>query len=501
MFTILDYLEESARKVPQNVFCEDFKESVSFKEFTAKSKAVGTYLIERVEGKNRPRVVWMDNTAQSGIALIGAVYSGNFYVPVDANMPVERVKNILSTLSPAAILVDTKCQPKVEGLAGQTVYCIDGILNTSVDDNALAKVRTEMIDTDPVYALFTSGSTGAPKGTIVNHASVIKYTQWYTSEFNIDEKTIFGSQTPFYFSMSVATMFSVIITGASLIVIPKQYFTFPAKLVDFMNDKRINTIYWVPSAMKIVANYDILKDKEFCYLKKVLFCGEVMPTKQLNYWRTHMPKDTLFANLYGPTETTDVAAFYIVDREFRDDEPLPIGIPCRNCSILVLKDDNTIARQDEEGELCVRGSFLACGYYNNWEKTSEAFVQNPLNTAYPENIYRTGDIVKYNEYGEIMYLTRKDFQIKHQGYRIELGEIEVAVSAMDGIHECACIYDDINEIIVLFYTGEELSSKYILDGIKERLPKYMYPGKQLHLDKMPHNANGKIDRLKLKQCL
>ena len=191
MFTILDYLEGSARKVPQNVFCEDLNGSVSFKEFTARAKAVGTYLIERMEGKNRPIVVWMDNTAQSWIAMIGAVYSGNFYVPVDANMPVERVKNILSTLSPAAILVDTKCQPKAEGSAGQTVYCIDGVLNTPVDEDALAKVRTEMIDTDPVYALFTSGSTGTPKGTIVNHASVIKYTQWYTSEFNIDEKTIF----------------------------------------------------------------------------------------------------------------------------------------------------------------------------------------------------------------------------------------------------------------------------------------------------------------------
>lgn len=498
MFTILDYLEKSAIEVPDHVFCEDPQESVSFKEFVAKAKAIGTCLAERLSDKRRPIVIWMDNTAQAWTAMIGAVYSGNFYVPLDANMPIERLKSILCTLSPAAVIVDDVCQKKSTELIGQTVYQCKDMLYTPINGDKLAQIRTSMIDTDPVYALFTSGSTGTPKGTIVNHASVIKYTQWYVSEFSIDEKTIFGSQTPFYFSMSVATMFSVIIAGASLVVIPKQYFTFPAKLIDFMNDNKINTIYWVPSAMKIVANYDLLKEKKFKHLKKVLFCGEVMPTKQLNYWRSHMSKDTMFANLYGPTETTDVAAFYVVDREFRDDEALPIGVPCRNCSILVLKEDNTLAGNGEEGELCVRGSFLACGYYNNPEKTKEVFVQNPLNKCYPELIYRTGDIVRYNGHGEIMYLTRKDFQIKHQGYRIELGEIETAISSIDHIHECACVFDEENDQIVLFYTGYELPAKEVLRYISSKLPKYMFPGKQVYLDEMPHNANGKIDRKVLK---
>lgn len=498
MITVLDYLESNERKFPAHTICEDEVGKLPLSDFVNKAKSIGTYLCQ-YQMERQPIAVFMDNTAASWVAMMGVVYSGNFYVLIDAMMPIERIKGIIQTLDLKVLIVDEKCSKQAQRLEDVEVLLYDTLVHTQQNDAVLQAVRKKLIDTDPVYALFTSGSTGVPKGTVVNHASVIKYTQWYIETFHINENTIFGSQTPFYFSMSVATLFSGIMAAACLVLIPKQMFSFPVKLIEFMNEKKINTIYWVPSAMKIIANYKVLDNRQLPYLKTVLFCGEVMPTKQLNYWRAHMPEDTLFANLYGPTETTDVATYYVVDRPFRDDESLPIGNACANCAVMIVKEDGTLAQDGEEGELLIRGSFLASGYYNNPQKTSEVFCQNPLNTAYPELVYRTGDIVKYNEYGEILYLTRKDFQIKHQGYRIEPGEIETAISAVAGVFECASIYDEKDSLIVLYCTGTDLSAKKLIEGVRDRLPKYMIPNKFIILDEMPHNANGKIDKKELKR--
>lgn len=498
MITVLDCLENTTLKYAENIICKDNIKEITYSNFMQNAKAIGSFLC-KYGTMRQPIAVFMDNTAESWEAMIGVVYSGNFYVVIDALMPIERIKNIFSTLKPLAVIVDDKCANQAARLGmGNNVYMYKDIVKTNIDEAILASVRKRMIDTDPIYALFTSGSTGMPKGTVLSHLSVIKYTQWYAETFSITNRTIFGNQTPFYFSMSVSTMFSTIYTGAKLVVIPKQLFSFPVKLIEFMNNEKINTIYWVPSAMNMIANFKALDNHQLPYINTVLFAGEAMPTKQLNYWRQHLSKDTMYANLFGPTETTDIATYYIIDREFNDDEPIPIGAACSNCDVFVLKDDNTLAGENEEGELCVRGSFLALGYYDNPEKTNEVFIQNPLNPHYRDIIYKTGDLVRYNERKELVYVTRKDFQIKHQGYRIELGEIETAVSAVKGIYECACIYDSNKQLIVLCCTGENIDAKTILIGVRDRLPKYMMPNKILVLDNMPHNANGKIDKKFLK---
>ena len=225
----------------------------------------------------------------------------------------------------------------------------------------------------------------------------------------------------------------------------------------------------------------------------MLFAGEVMPVKPLNYWREKLPH-ALFANLFGPTETTDICTYYIVDREFSDGETLPIGRACDNCDVFAVKEDGTAADVGEEGELYARGSFLAMGYYNNPEKTAAAFVQNPLNTAYPETVYKTGDLVKRNENGELIYISRKDFQIKHMGYRIELGEIEAAAYASDGLSSAAVIYDKQEDKIILIYTGRQKDVSEIMNALKSRLPDYMLPQKIIRIKAMPINANGKTDR-------
>ena len=269
-------------------------------------------------------------------------------------------------------------------------------------------------------------------------------------------------------------------------------------MIPFLNDRKITSILWATSAIVLVGNSDILDVAVPEYIKRVAFAGEAMPAKQLKVWINKLP-GARFINLYGPTEITVDCTYYEVDREFGDDEFIPIGKNCRNKQILVLNEENKQVVVGEPGELCVRGTGVALGYINNKQKTAEAFVQNPLHDHYEDRIYRTGDIVKFNERGEIEFVSRKDFQIKHKGNRIEMGEIEVAVNAIPSVTNAACIFDHPNDKIVLYYTtvdGQELD---IINLVKERLPVYMFPEIIILLPAMPYNMNGKIDRIELKR--
>ena len=281
-------------------------------------------------------------------------------------------------------------------------------------------------------------------------------------------------------------------------MIGKKYFTFTKLLIPLLNDRHITAILWATSAIVLVGNSDILNVALPEHLRLVTFAGEAMPAKQLRTWQEKLP-NVRFVNLYGPTEITVDCTYFDVKRQYADDEYIPIGKACRNMQVLVLKDDDTEAGVGEVGELCVRGTGVALGYYGNRAKTDEVFVQNPLNPLFNDIIYRTGDLVRPDDDGNLVFVSRKDFQVKHKGNRIELGEIEVAVNAIEGVTNAACIFDHDNDKLVLYYTTVDGQPMDIINLVKERIPVYMFPEVVNHLAQMPYNLNGKIDRIELKK--
>lgn len=496
---VLEYVEAAADRYPGHVAFAEEHRCITYQELARQAANIGYQISRRISETRQPIVVFMDKCVECLVSFFGVAASGNFYVCIDTRMAPERIRKIVQHLHPAAVIVKNRIENQL--FAGCPVLEYQELLNADTDMDSMAaalrEIRSNMIDADPLYVLYTSGSTGMPKGSVISHRSVIAYAQWLSSTFHFDNKTVFGSQTPFYFSMSVLDIFSAVCNAATLQIIPKKLFSFPVRLLEYLNEKQVNTIYWVPSALCAVADWKALDYVNVQGLRTILFAGEVMPTRQLNIWRSHLP-DALYANLFGPTEITDIGLYYVLDRELKNEEAIPIGRPCENMDAFAVNPEGKRIRQGETGELYFRGTFVGCGYYNSLEKTKEVFVQNPLQNSYPEIVYRTGDLVKLNAYGEFVYLGRKDNQIKRRGYRVELGEIENAAGAFAKLERAVCVFDAEKERILLLYQGNA-SEEEILIFLKEYLPAYMLPDQMIQLRSMPLNANGKTDRLRLQQ--
>ena len=490
---VMAYLDETVKRLPDKIAFANESEGYTFKDVYDQSRSIGTFFYNQ-NYYRKPVVVFMDKHPKTIMAFFGVITAGCYYVPIDEEMPQSRVDLILENCKPEWIICDAHTKEKAKEFAYQGNICLyDEIASTPVNDAALAEIRYNALDVDPIYIVFTSGSTGVPKGVVACHRSVIDYIEQLSETLGFSEETVFANQTPLYFDACLKELYPTLKFGATTYIVPKSLFMFPVKLVEFLNEHKVNTICWVVSALTMISAFGTFKLVKPEYLKTIAFGSEVFPMKQFRIWREVLPEAS-FTNLYGPTEGTGMCCFYHVERELADTEPIPIGKPFKNTEILLLNEENQLA---DEGEICIRGTSVTLGYYNNPEKTGEAFVQNPLNTAYPEIIYRTGDIGKYNEDGELVFVSRKDYQIKHMGHRIELGEIEANVNMLEAIKLCGCIYDNEKGKIVLYYVGD-VDAKSLVAELKNKLPRYMIPNYVEQLEEMPFTANGKINRVELK---
>lgn len=492
---VLDYLDNIVLKKPDKIAFSDGTDSLTFAEVSASSRSIGTFLAQKGIYK-KPVVVFMRKSPFEVAAFFGVIAGGCFYVPIDEEMPADRIKLILGNVKSPLIICDENTRPLAKDFATEEeIVLYNEIADGKQDALLLKRIHDRSIDIDPIYIVFTSGSTGVPKGVAACHRSVMDYIEQLSEVLSFNEDTVFGNQSPLYFDACLKELYPTLKFGATTYLIPRQLFSLPFKLVEYLNEHKINTICWVVSALTMISSFSTFDEIKPEYLHTIAFGSEVFPIKQFRIWRNALP-DAVFTNLYGPTEGTGMCCYYRVGRELGDNEPIPIGRPFDNREILLITEDQRPAGEGESGEICIRGTAVTLGYYNDPERTNASFVQNPFNTSYPEIIYKTGDIGKYNEYGELIYISRKDYQIKHMGHRIELGEIEANVNSFPSVRMAACIYDSVSKKIVLYYTGT-MEMRDLSAALKEKLPRYMLPGKIIRLENMPFTANGKIDRVTL----
>lgn len=497
MKNVLEYLEKTTQKNGNKTAIIEENQKCSYTELLEKSQKVGSELTKHITPRN-PVPILMEKGINGIYSFFGTIYSGGFYVLLNPELPKQRLQKILEVLEANIILTDENNYELAQEIAeNRKILKIEELKNKEINKEKLQQIRSQALDVDPLYANFTSGSTGTPKGVVISHKSVIDFIDIFTEKFKINEKDIIGNQAPFDFDVSVKDIYSSIKTGATLLIIPRKLFSMPSKLLDYICENKATTLIWAVSALCLITTFHGLDYKVPTTINKILFSGEVMPIKHLKEWIKHLP-EAMYVNLYGPTEITCNCTYHIINKNTEYEKQIPAGKPFDNEQVFLLNEKNQqITKTKEIGEICVKGTALALGYYNDLKQTREKFIQNPSNEKYNDLIYKTGDMGYFDEKGDLYFSGRKDFQIKHMGHRIELEEIERAMEKIEKVERACCIYREEKSKIYGFYIGN-ITKIELHDKLKETLPIYMLPNVLTKLEEMPVTKNGKIDRKQLK---
>lgn len=493
---ITDYLDQSAVRYPGKMAFEDVNIRLTYADLQKAAYQIAYYLIGK-QLLHKPIAIFMEKNVGCIASFFGVAYSGNFYSMMDVNAPAKRIQSILENLEPAAIITNRINLKKADEIRhGAELLLYEDMEEEAYYTSEIIDIASQIKGSDILYIMYTSGSTGKPKGVVTSHQAVIEYIEAASNDYlNITDQDVFGNQYPFFYIASIDDIYLPVRNGASTVIIPPALFYSPRKLVDYLIEKKINVINWVPSALAIIANYDALNGVDLSGIRKVIFGGELIAAKVLNYWQRALP-DAVFINGYGATETTEGTTYYIVDRTFKDTDEIPLGKPMNHVEIFLIDQSGNEVMQGEIGEMYVRTSALSNGYYRDIGKTVDTFVQNPINKKYLDIVYKTGDFARQDRDGNFIYIGRIDEQIKINGHRIELEDIEKNALEIEGVDECICLYQKEKNELALYYRGKA-QGKIIYECLREKMPVFMIPSRYYKIKEFPLNANGKIDKILL----
>jgi amino acid adenylation domain-containing protein len=491
-------------------------EERSYGELDRDANGVARALIEMGIGRGDRVGLFLDKGIQAITGLYGAMKAGAAYVPIDPRGPAARGGLVGADCQIGALITTPELGPSLLGeMAGAghaprgvivvgspgSVRWPEGIEVVSYD-RAL-EMGTEdppgvpVVEADLAYILYTSGSTGVPKGVMLTHRNALAFVEWAAETIGVGDDDVMSSHAPLHFDLSVFDLYVAALAGATVVVVPADEAYLGRSLADVICRESITTWYSVPSALMLLTR-SVTEPGELPSLRTVVFAGEVYPTKHLRDLRRLLPGVTLW-NIYGPTETNVITAYQVLDLP-EDDRTIPIGRACANTDVFVVRDDGGLAGVGEEGELYARGPTVMKGYWNRPERTAEVLVQNQLFPHLPDPAYRTGDIVRVRPDGDLDFLGRRDHQIKSRGYRIDLGEVEAAMSSLPGVEEAVAVALDHQswgtQIVacVIARDGEALTENTVRRHVAGRLPRYMVPTRVRILATFPRTSTGKVDR-------
>ncbi|WP_318258377.1 AMP-binding protein [Selenomonas sp. KH1T6] len=497
-----DYLEKAAVRLPGKVAIVDEVRQMTYGQLLQDARRIGGVLASRV-GEKLPVALWLGREGRSIAASQGVAMAGLAYVPLDISMPRKRLRKIFALLQPDFIIADQANSEAAKGFAASLEKVPEVLIYEEMTAGelpeagraALGRAMAQRSADDALSIIFTSGSTGTPKGVVSSHRMLAAYTDWQVEALGMDEQMVRASQSPLYFAIGAySDVYATLAAGGTLHLLPASAFMFPRDLMKRLAGLGINTIFWVPSLFRQIAEMGGLAG-ELPPLETAYFCGEPMPMGALAAWRQAFPKCS-FSNHYGSTELA-IAAWYPIGAGEELDY-LPIGQPCRGKNeIRLLDEQGSEVPTGEVGEMVVFGP-VASEYFGDEERTREAFGVDAEGKRY----FHTGDLARRDEAGVLTYVSRSDAQVKHMGYRIELGEIETAADAVEGLSASVCLFDKEKDTLVLFYVAAEtLTEKALLSELTDSLPRYMWPARLERLSAMPQKQGGKIDRQALKEML